>query len=430
MPDLALAPDVIVLNDYAHVEGGGSQVAILSARALAERGRRVLFFAAVGPQDPGLAASGVQVVCLDQPDLLGDASRLRAAARGLWNHRAATVLASHLDRFDPARTVVHLHGWGKGLSSSVGRVARMRGFATVLTLHDYAVACPAGGFYDFRRESRCGLRPMSLACICRNCDARRYGHKLWRVGRTAIQVRIGGIPGGVDHLISVSDTSEALLRPHLRGDVHVHRVRNPVAADPAQPVRVAANRTYVALGRLAAEKGARLFAVAARQAGVAARFVGDGYLRDVLVRINPSAEVTGWLDAEGVAGELAQARALVFASQWPEAQGLAVAEALARGVPVVASDGCAAREAIMDGENGLLFRSGDIADLARALARLQSDHLATRLGRNAYERFWADPPTPAAHAASLEVVYRSILRDHNVRHAERQRPARQMEGAG
>src|SRR5690606_4277138 len=38
-------PDVVVLNDFAHVQGGGSKVAVLSAAALAAQGHRVLFFA-------------------------------------------------------------------------------------------------------------------------------------------------------------------------------------------------------------------------------------------------------------------------------------------------------------------------------------------------------------------------------------------------
>src|SRR3546814_3589049 len=65
--------------------------------------------------------------------MLADASRARAAVRGLWNGGAARAFASALDAFDPARTIVHLHGWMKALSSSVVRVARDRGFRIVST---------------------------------------------------------------------------------------------------------------------------------------------------------------------------------------------------------------------------------------------------------------------------------------------------------
>ena len=41
--------DIIVANDFAHVNGGSAQVALSSAVGLAERGHRVTFLAAVPP---------------------------------------------------------------------------------------------------------------------------------------------------------------------------------------------------------------------------------------------------------------------------------------------------------------------------------------------------------------------------------------------
>ena len=59
----------------------------------------------------------------------------------------------------------------------------------------------------------------------------------------------------------------------------------------------------------------------------------------------------------------------------------AVLEALAAGVPVVASDLPAVRELIVHGESGLLVPPGNSTELARALCRLMADPvLARRLG--------------------------------------------------
>jgi L-malate glycosyltransferase len=59
----------------------------------------------------------------------------------------------------------------------------------------------------------------------------------------------------------------------------------------------------------------------------------------------------------------------------------AVLEALAAGVPVVASDLAAVRELIVEGESGLLVPPDRPTDLAAALCRLMADErLATRLG--------------------------------------------------
>jgi phosphatidyl-myo-inositol alpha-mannosyltransferase len=56
-----------------------------------------------------------------------------------------------------------------------------------------------------------------------------------------------------------------------------------------------------------------------------------------------------------------------------ESFGIVTAEAMAAGVPIVASDIDAFRQVLRNGEAGELFRTGDPADLARAAARLLDD---------------------------------------------------------
>lgn len=50
-----------------------------------------------------------------------------------------------------------------------------------------------------------------------------------------------------------------------------------------------------------------------------------------------------------------------------------VREAMACGLPCVVSNIPGARDLLLDGETGLLFRSGDAADLAAKLQRLIAD---------------------------------------------------------
>jgi phosphatidyl-myo-inositol alpha-mannosyltransferase len=56
-----------------------------------------------------------------------------------------------------------------------------------------------------------------------------------------------------------------------------------------------------------------------------------------------------------------------------ESFGIVTAEAMAAGVPIVASDIDAFRQVLRNGEAGELFATGDSADLARAAARLLDD---------------------------------------------------------
>jgi glycosyltransferase involved in cell wall biosynthesis len=399
---------IVTVCDHAHVSGGLAQVAHASARALSQRGHRVTFFAAVPPVDPALTAAGVEVVCLEQHDMLGDPSALRAAGRALWNPAAQRRLQELLRGLDPRSSVVHIHGWNKALSPSVLRAAERSGVPMVQTLHDYVAVCPNGALYDFVKQRNCPLRPMSVACIRANCDARNYGHKLWRVARQATLAASSGA-SSVRNIIYMLERQRQILAPHLPAGANLHWVSNPVGAEDHGPADVACHDAFVYVGRLSREKGVVLFAEAARRAGLHAVFVGEGPARSEIAAAAPDATITGWVENDVVVRYLRQARAVVFPSLWYETFGLAVYEALAAGVPPVVSDNAVTAGAIEHDVNGLIFANGDIDDLLAKLDSLRDPALATRLGRAAHARYWRDPLTIERHVSRLEEVYEDVI---------------------
>ena len=88
---------------------------------------------------------------------------------------------------------------------------------------------------------------------------------------------------------------------------------------------------------------------------------------------------------------LGETDCLVVASH-NEPFSVAMLEALAAGVPVLAADSGGACDVVKAGENGWLFRSGDAADLARAIVRLVETEACRTVRRTAeaeLERFSA-----------------------------------------
>jgi glycosyltransferase involved in cell wall biosynthesis len=92
---------------------------------------------------------------------------------------------------------------------------------------------------------------------------------------------------------------------------------------------------------------------------------------------------------------LAQLDAFLFAAKPEEGLGIALIEAMAAGVPVIASDVGACREVLDDGALGLLVPAGDPVALADAIERLRAEPEAAaaraeRARRKAFEVFDAE----------------------------------------
>lgn len=403
--------NIVIVSDFAYVNGGNAAVALASATGLAKHGHSVTLFAGTGPVAPEIAVSPVTVVSTNQQAIGDDRRRARAVVQGIWNVKAARMMAEMLGRMDLRETVVHVHGWDKALSSSVVRAALTMSARVVCTFHDYVSVCPNGGFYNHPRDEICRLQPLSLSCVLENCDRRGYGQKLWRVVRHTVQRRWGLLPDAVKHVIVVSDFSRRILEPCLPSGIHLHSVQNMINVARSGPADPGGNRAYVMVGRMSREKGPHVLASVAGRTPWPVRFIGDGESLPDIRRLAPKSTVTGWLSHADVVKELAGARALIFPSLWHETEGLVVLEAAALGIPSVVADSCAARDLVIDEETGLHFRSGDDQHLQSVMDRLQDDQLVRRLGEAAYHQYWKNPRSLERHIAELERVYEVVLRD-------------------
>lgn len=151
-----------------------------------------------------------------------------------------------------------------------------------------------------------------------------------------------------------------------------------------QPSRI------VCVGRLSSEKGhAGLLDAFAhlRDRGILAQLilVGDGPEHDMLKRqcaglgMSDAVNFVGRKDEQETLAEIARSDLLVLPSLM-EGLPVVLMEAMALGVPVVASRVAGIPELIEDGKEGLLFRPADWVDLCDAMTRILSDNaLATRL---------------------------------------------------
>jgi glycosyltransferase involved in cell wall biosynthesis len=88
-----------------------------------------------------------------------------------------------------------------------------------------------------------------------------------------------------------------------------------------------------------------------------------------------------------LAGHYRNADILVFPSVWNEPFGIPLIEAMATGIPVIATRGGGFPEIVHDGQTGLLVPRGDAPALAEAILRLlESEDLSRSMGQAGRQR--------------------------------------------
>jgi glycosyltransferase involved in cell wall biosynthesis len=400
---------IIILSDYAFINGGNAQIALNTAVSLSKKNYDVTLFTAVGPVEDFLKnIPNLKVICLNQYDILSDPNRTRAIINGLWNFKARSEFKILLKNFDIKDTIIHIHSCSKALSSSCIQIANKMGFKMLYHLHDYGIACPNMGFYNYRQQKICRLNPLGMKCVMTNCDSRHYIHKIWRVVRQWIQENISGMPKNLDY-IYISNFSYNILRPFLNKNNKAYYVSNPIDIEKRDRIKVEKNKEFIFIGRLVPEKNPMLLAEVAKKMKLSVTFIGSGPCENEIKNIYPSAKITGWINKEEIRKLLKITRCLIFPSNWYECQPLAVLECMSKGIPCISSKNCASSESIIEEYTGLLFINNDPIDLEEKIIKCQDYNYIKILSENAYKYYCDVDYDTDKYISKIIDVYNEIL---------------------
>lgn len=360
--------NVVIINDFDYIQGGASKVAIQTAELLQKEGLNVFFFS--GSYSPKDHIAGIKYISTKQGESLKSKNKIKGALNNLYNRKAKKELIQLLKTLNPEETIIHYHGWTKCLSSSVFSAAFKMKFKTVLTLHDYFLVCPNGGFYDFKHDKIAELKPWQY--LFKNCDSRSYGFQLFRLLRMFIQNKIVKVPKKVDSFIAVSDFSKNIITRNLKKKVNIETILNPIDK-LGEKITPDKNGYLLFVGRLEKEKGINLFCEAANKTDSKALVVGDGSLLEDLKKAYPKITFVGWKNREEIYQYMKKSKILVFPSKWYEGMPLTVIEALNIGLPVIANNVCAASDCITP-NNGFVFNNS-LESLSKILTLLNNKPL-------------------------------------------------------
>ena len=345
---MARALDILMVTQP--VEGGVHEHVLRLARGLRDRGHRVTLCA---PLEQAREPLGLDVERLAMTRTVSP-GRDAAAAAGL----ARLVRRRRPD-------VVHAH------SSKAGAVARLARLASprtplVYTPHGYAFA----GFFEREAERTAyraverALSPLASRVLC-VCEAeRRLAQSIGAASRTRV------VHNGVD--------------VEREGEPH------PALADLRERGPVIGVLAGLRLGKGLETAVDAMATVAKAHPAATLAIAGEGPERSGLER---RVAERGLAENVRLIGEtrgplpLLAGCDLFCSPSWAESFPLSLLEAMWLDLPIVCTDVGGCREAVNDGQSGLLVGAGDSAALGAALRRLLDDRpLARSLGEAAGRR--------------------------------------------
>ena len=369
MPPSGRKPRLLVLITLS--EPGGAQSAVsLLLPGLVEQFEVTLGARGGGPLRGGAEAAGVPFV------------ELRHVRRSINPWRDALALAELVRLCRRVRPdIVHAHSSKMGV---LGRLAaRLAGVPVrVFTVHGWSfVAYPglAGRLYLLVERL---MRPLTSAVVCVSAASRAQG----------VAAR-------------ACDAARTVV---IHNAVDVRSFGSPAATDG--PARI------VSVGRFAYPKdfATLLEALARIGSDFRAALVGDGPGLRGVTRAIDERGLSDWVELLGAHGDVARVLAasdIFVLSSRSEGLPVSILEAMAAGLPVVASDVGGVTEAVVDGETGLVVPPGNPDALAAALERLVVDgDLRRRLGAAGRARALRLFDVQRFRAAHLELYRRELER--------------------
>lgn len=377
---------LLVTPRWARDGGVGTHV-VASATALAAHGLEVKVLAA--RVDSTVSAPGVTTACAPQ---LFDRELPPEVRLGRSAH-SNTPTVIHLHQFDDPAIVNHLQ-----MSAAV-----------LASVHGYT-ACTSGVHY-FRPGQEC-TREHGIGCVpnvlLRGCAHTRHLRSAPDAYRQAGRAREG--LRCADLVLSYSSSVDR----HLETNGVVRREVIPLFSTmvPSTATGHAARRRVVFAGRIVAAKGVGVLIRAARSVDAEFVICGDGVglgaMRRLAGRLGVEERVRfrGWLDAAGLARELAEASVVAMPSVWPEPFGLVGIEALSAGRPVIASSTGGIVDWLQDGVNGIAVAPGDERELASSLQALLADPARQAAMGSAGKQMVAERYSAQHHVNALAAAYR------------------------
>ena len=399
---------IMILSDlYPPLVGGVERHVQSLSEQLSQRGHKV-FVCTIGQRDLAVyeEKNGVRVYRLEGlfqkiPLLYRDSARKGHPPIQDWliSKRLAQIIAR--ERPD----IIHAHGWM--VYSALPLKKRFK-IPLVYTMHGYRLFCPK---MTLMKDNSICDKTLTLNCIpCMRPDQGLLRALFTYAGVKANMSKLKS----VDRFIAVSYFLKDIYEKHLGvRNAKIEIILNfyaPNADEASIKVENLPDDFVLFVGQLMSHKGVEVLIKAYQKLDVKTKLLIIGVEHpDYRYEGTENVLIVKNAPHPAVMGAMSKCRFLVVPSICAESASTVAREAMSQRKAVIASDIGGLKEAVVDGETGILVPPGDADKLAEALSYLlQRPETASKMGESGYRRFMANYTSDIVIPKIIE-LYESLV---------------------
>ncbi|MBP7175206.1 MAG: glycosyltransferase [Thermoclostridium sp.] len=357
---------ILMVNKFLYQNGGSETYMFQLSEYLEKMGHQVLFFGMEHPENIVNPDYMVQKMDFHTKSL----SRFLYPFKVLWSAQAKANIRKAIKAYQP--DIVHLNNYHYQLTPSILYECFRQKIPVVQTLHDAILICP--NYSLFRVDNM---------KTCEKCRGGRFYHcMLHRCVHGSMTKSVLAALGSslyqvlnpyrkINYLISPSYFLSSKMKEMGYRNNNLMVLHNFFSPD--KNLAATEKEAYVIyFGRLAKIKGVGTLIEAAKTLGHI-RFIiaGRGEDEEEFIKsASPNVEFKGFLTGKELNTLIRNALFSVYPSQWYENCPMSVLESQAVGTPVIGANIGGIPELIQNNVDGLLFESGNVADLCMKISFL------------------------------------------------------------
>lgn len=368
-----------------------------------------------GGEDSVVAAEKVLLeengVTVDDLNFSNVGGALKKVIQAPYNLQSFKIAKKKIEEFRP--DIIHIHNLHFAASASVIFAIEKSGVPYVQTLHNYRLICPSAILFN---DGKLFLDSIKQKFPWSAVKAGVYRNSKLLTAWVAFAIKmhqwLGTWKKASKYIVLTEHAKQIFLDANIGMTENQITVKPNFSTSKYQP-SVIPSGDFLFMGRLSEEKGISVLLDAFSTLPYRVKIAGDGPLKQMVIDFcsrHENMEYVGSLNRDQVFPYLASGIALIFPSTWYEGMPMVLIEALASGLPVIASKIGAMKEMIIPGYNGIHFESGNAESLKRAVEEFMStDEMKRKEYRtNAYNSY-IDNYTPEKNAEHLLSIYRQVI---------------------